>query len=386
MLLIRNAKILTMEDQDYLDGGDILVDEGKILAVGADLPAPDAEVFNARGMYAMPGIVDAHSHIGMWEDALGFEGADGNEETAPVTAQMRAIDAINPRDRCFEEALRGGVTCCATGPGSANVVGGQFALLKTYGRTLRERVVREPLALKVAFGENPKTVYNERKETPMTRMATAAILRQALVDAQTYLAKMRLEDEGERPDRDLGKEALALALSGELMVKAHAHRADDIMTALRIAEEFGLRLSLEHCTEGYLIADELLAAQRARGVRVIVGPLFTDRSKPELREQSYKAPALLERAGVRFALMTDHPVTPMQHLLGTAIVAVREGLSERGALLAVTKNAAWAVGAEDRVGSIAPGKDADIALYDRDPLDARAHVKAVLAGGTWAFQ
>lgn len=166
------------------------------------------------------------------------------------------------------------------------------------------------------------------------------------------------------------------------MVKAHAHRADDIMTALRIAEEFGLRLSLEHCTEGYLIADELLAAQRARGVRVIVGPLFTDRSKPELREQSYKAPALLERAGVRFALMTDHPVTPMQHLLVTAIVAVREGLSERGALLAVTKNAAWAVGAEDRVGSIAPGKDADIALYDRDPLDARAHVKAVLPGGT----
>ena len=383
MLLIRNAKILTMEDEDYPHGGDILVKEGRILAVGTDLPAAGAQVFDAKGLYALPGIVDAHSHIGMWEDALNFEGADGNEETAPVTAQLRAIDGINPRDRCFEEALRAGVTCCATGPGSANVVGGQFALLKTYGRTLDARIVKEPLALKVAFGENPKTVYNERKETPMTRMATAALLRQALVDAQTYQAKRRLEDESDRPDRDLGKEILAAALDGGLLVKAHTHRADDIMTALRIAAEFNLRLSLEHCTEGYLIAEELRSAQQARGVRVILGPLFTDRSKPELREQSYKAPALLERAGVRFALMTDHPVIPMQHLLVTAIVASREGLSERGALLAVTKNAAWAVGVEDCVGSIAPGKDADIALYDRDPLDARAHVKAVLAGGSW---
>ena len=386
MLLIQNAKIITMENKDYLEGADILVKDGKIAAVGTNLDAQGAKVIDAHGLYAMPGIIDAHAHIGMWEDSLGFEGSDGNEITNPVTPALRAIDAINPRDRCFEEAAAYGVTLTATGPGSANVVGGQFALMHTFGRSLDARLVKEPLALKIAFGENPKTCYNERKETPTTRMGTAAVLRQALVDAQEYARKLALEDEDKRPERDLSKEVLAKALSGEIFVKAHAHRADDILTALRIGHEFGLRMSLEHCTEGHLITQELAEEQKKYGTPVIVGPLFSDRSKPELSNMTYRAPGILEQAGVRFAMMTDHPVIPEKHLLVCAIIAHREGLSERGALLSVTRNAAWALGVEDRFGSIAVGKEADIALYDREPLDARARVCATIGSGEIVFE
>ena len=302
-----------------------------------------------------------------------------------VTPALRAIDAINPRDRCFDESAAYGVTLTATGPGSANVVGGQFALMHTFGRSLDERLVQEPLALKIAFGENPKTCYNERKQTPSTRMGTAAVLRQALVDAQEYARKMQLEAD-KRPDRDLAREMIAKALAGEIRVKAHAHRADDILTALRIGHEFGLRMSLEHCTEGYLIADTLLEEQRRYGTPVIVGPLFSDRSKPELSNMTYSAPGILERAGVRFAMMTDHPVIPEKHLLVCAIIAHREGLSERGALACVTRNAAWALGVEERFGSIAAGKEADFALYDREPLDARAKVVKTIGGGKVVFE
>lgn len=385
MLLIRNARILTMEDKDYPDGADVLIRDGKIAAVGADLSAPDAKVIDAKGCYALPGIIDAHSHIGMWEDSLGFEGADGNEITNPVTPALRAIDAVNPGDRCFEEAVRYGVTLTATGPGSANVVGGQFALMHTYGTDYDARIVKAPLALKIAFGENPKTCYNERKQTPSTRMGTAAVLRQALVDAQAYARKLEGEED-KRPDRDLAKEMLVCALRREVIVKAHAHRADDILTALRIGHEFGLRMSLEHCTEGHLIADTLRREQDAHGTPVIVGPLFSDRSKPELSNMTYSAPGMLEKAGVRFAMMTDHPVIPEKHLLVCAIIAHREGLSERAALACVTKNAAWALGVEEQFGSIKVGKQADIALYDRDPLDARAKVCVTVGQGEIVFE
>lgn len=385
MLLIKNAKIITMEAKDFLDGADILTDAGKIVQIGTGLSATGAKVIDAKGQYAMPGIIDAHTHIGMWEDSLGFEGEDGNEITNPTTPSLRALDAINPRDRCFDEALAGGVTLCATGPGSANVIGGQFALVRTYGADVDTRVVKEPIALKIAFGENPKTCYNKRNQTPTTRMGTAAVLRQALVDAQTYQAKME-GAEKDRPDRDLGKEMLVRALRGEVLVKAHAHRADDILTALRIGHEFGLRMSLEHCTEGYLIADVLREEQEKYGTPIIVGPLFSDRSKPELSNLSFGAPGILEAAGVRFAMMTDHPVIPQQHLLVCAIIANREGLSERGALASVTRNAAWVLGMEDRVGSLAVGKEADIALYDREPLDARAKVCTVIGSGNVVFE
>ena len=380
MILLRNAKLLTMEDRDYLDGADLLMQDGKIVAIGHDLPQNGARVVDASGCWAMPGVIDAHCHVGMWEDAMGFEGSDGNEMTNPVTPQLRAIDGLNPQDRCFQEALEAGVTTVATGPGSANVIGGQFVLMRTGNMPLADRVLVEPLALKIAFGENPKRVYSGQKATPSTRMATAALLRQALVDAQEYVEKMAGEPD-KRPARSLGKDILAAALKRELTVKAHAHRADDILTAMRIAEEFDLSLSLEHCTEGYMIADALRAAQQARRMPIILGPLLSDRSKIELRNLSFKAPGILHAAGVRFAMMTDHPVIPLQYLMVCAGIAVREGLPERAALRSITLDAAWAVGQEQTMGSLAVGKVADVALYDAHPLDVRAHVQQVFVAG-----
>jgi len=381
MLLIQNAKVVTMEDKDYLDGGEILIDNGRIVAVGYGLPRNGAETVDACGCYALPGVIDAHCHVGMWEDAMGFEGNDGNEVTDPITPQLRAIDGVNPQDRCFDEALTAGVTTVATGPGSANVIGGQFVLLKTGVGPLDARIVAEPLALKIAFGENPKRVYSEKKRSPSTRMASIALLRQALVDAREYGKKREAADADKRPSRDLGKEILLRALIGELTVKAHAHRADDILSALRVAREFGLNMSLEHCTEGYLIADQLREAQCAAMLPVIVGPLLSDRSKIELRNLSFFAPAKLHLAGVRFAMMTDHPVIPLQYLSVCAAIAFREGLPEREALRSITLNAAWAVGYDAELGSLAPGKVADLALYDAHPLDTRAHVTEVYLGG-----
>ncbi|MDR1263725.1 MAG: amidohydrolase [Oscillospiraceae bacterium] len=383
MLLIKNAKLLTMAAKDYLGGADMLVNDGVIVSIGANLPESGARVVDASGLTALPGLIDAHCHIGMWEDSIGWAGSDGNEMTKPITPEMRALDAVNPEDRCFADALKAGVTLAATGPGSANVIGGQFIAMRTAGTRLDDMLVKEPLALKIAFGENPKRCYGEsQKKEPMTRMATAALLRQALVDAQSYQAKLSQAGEDKRPDRDLGKEILAAALSGELRVKAHAHRADDIRTALRIRDEFHLNMTLEHCTEGWRILDALRAAQ----CPVILGPLFGDRSKEELRNMTYEAPSMLHKAGVRFAMMTDHPVIPLEYLPVTVAVAVRYGLPQRAALEAITINAAWAIGLDDRFGSLEPGKEADFALYDGDPLDTRTRVKQVYVRGLLAHE
>ena len=382
MLLIKNGKLFTMGEKDFLDGGDLLVENGKVKAVGTDLSAPGAKVVDAKGMYVMPGIVDAHCHVGMWEDGMGREGNDGNEMTGAVTPEMRGIDGINPYDRCWEEALQAGITTVATGPGSANVIGGQFVAMKTTPGPVDGRIIKEPLALKTAFGENPKRVYGSKDKAPFTRMATAAIFRQAMLDGLTYARKMQDEDESKHPDRSLHNEILAQAATGKLRIKAHAHRADDILTALRIRDEFGLDMTIEHCTEGYLIAEELKRAN----VPVILGPLLSDRSKIELRNLSFKAPAALYRAGVRFALMTDHPVIPLQYLILSAALSVREGLPEREALMAITRNAAWTIGLEDQVGSLEPGKDADFAIYDGHPLDARVGARQVYVAGELASE
>ncbi|MGI6190009.1 MAG: amidohydrolase [Clostridiales bacterium] len=373
-----------MANRNY-DRGDILIEGNKIKEIAEDIPAPaGAEIIDARGMWIMPGIVDAHCHIGMWEDGIGFEGADGNEETDPVTPHLRAIDGINPGDNSFREAREHGITTVVTGPGSANVVGGQFAALKTYGRRVDDMIVKAPLAVKVALGENPKRVYGEQRKSPSTRMATAAILRETLIEARDYKRKMELgkQDPEKMPDRDLKMEIMVKVLDRELPLKVHAHRADDILTAIRIAREFDVDITIDHCTEGHKITDFLLE----ENARVIVGPLLTDRSKVELKNLTFKSPAVLSRAGLKVAIMTDHPVIPIQYLPVCASIAVREGMDEMEALKAITIYPAWVSGLDDRVGSLEEGKDADIAIFDGHPLDIRSRTRMVFIDGRLVYK
>lgn len=386
MLLLKNGNVMTMAGPAFV--GDVAIENGKIVAVGQSLSYSDAEVRDVTGMTVMPGIVDPHCHIGMWEDAMGFEGADGNECTNPITPELRAIDAINPYDRCFEEAAAGGVTTCVTGPGSANVIGGQFVAIKTHGDSVEDMVLCFPVAVKAAFGENPKRVYNGKNQTPSTRMATAALMRKALIEAQEYNEKLEKGkvDPEKMPERNLGKEILARVIRRELPMKIHAHRADDILTAIRICREFKLRYTLDHCTEGYLITDKLKEALGEDCEGIIVGPLLTDRSKIELKNLSFKAPKVLEQAGIEYAMMTDHPVTPEQYLPICTAVAVREGASEEGALKAITINAAKITGIADRVGSIEVGKDADIAVFSGHPFDFRSRCVLTLVNGKVAHE
>lgn len=386
MLVLKNGNVMTMVGPAFV--GDVAIEDGKIAAVGENLSCADAEIRDVTGMTVMPGIVDPHCHIGMWEDAMGFEGADGNECTNPITPELRAIDAINPYDRCFEEAVAGGVTTCVTGPGSANVIGGQFVAIKTYGDSVEDMVLRFPVAVKAAFGENPKRVYNGKNQTPSTRMATAALMRKALIEAQEYNEKLEngKADPEKMPERNLGKEILARVIRRELPMKIHAHRADDILTAIRICREFKLRYTLDHCTEGYLITDKLKEALSEDCEGIIVGPLLTDRSKIELKNLSFKAPKVLEQAGIEYAMMTDHPVTPEQYLPICTAVAVREGASEEGALKAITINAAKITGIADRVGSIEVGKDADIAVFSGHPFDFRSRCVLTLVNGKVAHE
>lgn len=386
MLLLKNGNVMTMAGPAFV--GDVAIENGKIVAVGQSLSYSDAEVRDVTGMTVMPGIVDPHCHIGMWEDAMGFEGADGNECTNPITPELRAIDAINPYDRCFEEAAAGGVTTCVTGPGSANVIGGQFVAIKTHGDSVEDMVLRFPVAVKAAFGENPKRVYDGKNQTPSTRMATAALMRKALIEAQEYNEKLEKgkADPEKMPERNLGKEILARVIRRELPMKIHAHRADDILTAIRICREFKLRYTLDHCTEGYLITDKLKEALGEDCEGIIVGPLLTDRSKIELKNLSFKAPKVLEQAGIEYAMMTDHPVTPEQYLPICTAVAVREGASEEGALKAITINAAKITGIADRVGSIEVGKDADIAVFSGHPFGFRSRCVLTLVNGKVAHE
>lgn len=384
MLIIKNANIYTMAGSRY-DNGFVACSGDKIAAVGPMTECletgPDDQVIDAAGMVLMPGLVDAHCHVGMVEDAMGFEGDDVNEMTDPVTPHLRAIDGINPYDRAFEEARQFGVTTVVTGPGSANVLGGQFTAIKTWGRTVDEMIVRDPCAMKIAFGENPKTVYNEKHQAPSTRMATAAILREQLFKAREYLEALEKyekdKEENDKPEFDMKLEALLPVIKRELVVKAHAHRADDIVTALRIAREFNLDMTIDHCTEGWLIPDVL----KECGVDVIVGPLLTDRSKIELKNQSLKAPGILAESGVRVAIMSDHPCVPVQHLMLCAALSVREGMDPEEALKAITINAARACRIDDRVGSLEVGKDADMVMFTGHPFDYMTKVYMTIING-----
>ncbi|WP_195199537.1 amidohydrolase [Faecalispora jeddahensis] len=384
-MLIQNAMIYTMAG-DPIPNGYLLVQDGKIAAVGS-MPAPDAtgeEVVDAGGASIYPGFVDAHTHLGMWEDGLTFEGDDGNEDTDPITPQMRGIDAVNPLDRCFEEACAAGVTTVITGPGSANPIGGQLAAVKTAGRRIDNMVVKAPVAMKMALGENPKSTYHGKSQTPSTRMATAALIREELYKTRRYLEDLELsrkDEDIDPPEYDIKCEALIPVLQRELQVHFHAHRADDIFTAMRLGREFHLDYVIIHGTDGYLITDDLAGED----VPVLSGPILCDRSKPELKNLTPACPGMLQKRGIRIAIVTDHPVVPIQYLPLSAALAVREGLEREEALRAITINPARICHIEDRVGSLEPGKDADFSLFRDDPLQISTKPEMVFVSGRRVF-
>jgi imidazolonepropionase-like amidohydrolase len=368
---------------DPVENGTVLIEDGKVTAVGAGLAVPDgAQVIDAAGQWVLPGFIEVHGHVGVHEEAQGWAGSDTNEMTEPVTAQVRALDAINPADLGFRDAITGGVLAVNVNPGSGNPIGGQTVALRCWGRTVDEMLLREPSGLKSALGENPKRVYGEQGKMPSTRLGTAAVIRGAFVAAANYLAKLDAEaakPEADRKpvDRDLKLEALGRVLRREIPWRQHCHRADDIATAMRIAEEFGYDLVIDHGTEAHLVAD-LLAE---RNIPVIIGPLFTSRSKIELLNRSLANPGRLAKAGVTIAITTDHPVVPIHFLVHQATLAVKEGLDRDTALAALTINPARIAGVDGRLGSIEPGKDADLVLWSGDPLDVFSRAQRALIGG-----
>ena len=379
-MVIVNADVRTMAGERF-EHGYIHMDGGKIVSVGPMERAPrDAERFDAAGAVALPGLVDAHCHIGMWEDGLGFEGDDGNEDTDPVTPQLRGLDGVNPLDRAFTEALDWGVTTVVTGPGSANPIAGQMCAMKTCGRRVDDMLLAAPLAVKMAMGENPKTSYHEKQQGPATRMGIAAAIREQLAKAKKYgeqLERAAADDDFDEPEYDAKCEALLPLLRGEIKAHIHAHRADDIFTAIRLAKEFHLDYVLVHCTEGHLIAQELAE----EGACAITGPLMTTRSKPELANATDRNPAVLSQHGVKTAICTDYNVMPIGLLPICAGMAVREGMDYQQALAAITIYPAQIVGIDHRVGSLKVGKDADFAVFSQDPLTIAARPQLVVIGG-----
>jgi len=379
MLAIINGKINTIT-QGIIEKGTILVEAGKIKEVGQSIDIPDGiEIIDAEGKWITPGLIDAHTHLGVYEEVIGWAGADGNEMTSPSTPHVRALDAINPLEEGFKDAYKGGVTTVQVMPGSANVIGGEMSILKTYGRVVEEMIVKELSGVKIAFGENPKRVYGDKKQMPSTRMGTAAVLRENLIQAQNYLKKLEQgeKDISKLPDKDLKMETLVKVLKKEIPVRAHAHRADDIMTAIRIAEEFNINLTLEHCTEGHKIADIIAK----KGYKAAVGPTLTSRSKIELEDRGWNTLVELDKAGVPVSIITDHPVIPIDYITVTAAIAVREGLNEKTAWEAITINPAKHMGIEHRVGSLERGKDADIVIWSGDPFDYKTKVETIIING-----
>lgn len=370
-IAIVNARLVPI-DGPVVEDGAIVLRDGRIEALGSteEVTVPeDAEVVDAAGGWVLPGLIDAHVHLGVWEEGEGWAGQDTNEMTDPVMAAARALDGINPREQGFDDALMGGITTVNVNPGSGNPIGGQAVALKTYGRYVDEMILRDPSGVKAALGENPKRVYGEQKKTPSTRLGVALVLRRAFAAARSYQARLAAA-EGKPVDTDLVSETLVKVLEREIPWRQHCHRADDIATALRLADEFGYRLVLDHGTESYLLAD-LLAEKE---VPVLYGPLIVSRSKVEVRDRSLAAPGILDRAGVEVSIITDHPVVPIEYLITQAALAVREGMERESALRAVTINPARVLGVEDRVGSLAVGKDADVVLWSGDPLDLQSRV------------
>ncbi len=382
-LAIVNALVVPIVGPTF--HGCLLIEGTRIADLGPDLAVPeDAEIVDAHGAWLLPGLIDAHVHLGVSEEGEGWAGEDTNEMTDPVMAGARALDAINPAEQGFNDALSGGITCVNVNPGSGNPIGGLTVAIKTYGRYVDEMVLRSPSGLKSALGENPKRIYGEQKKTPSTRLGVALVLRQAFTAARSHQAAVKAAREGATSTPvagDLVHEALIQVLEREIPLRQHCHRADDIATAVRLAEEFGYELVLDHGTESYLLAD-LLAEQ---GIPVLYGPMIVSRSKVEVRHRTPKAPGILNRAGVAVSIITDHPIVPIEFLIVQAAMAMKEGMDREAAMRAVTINPAIVMGVADRVGSLEVGKDADLVLWSGDPMELAARAHRVWVNGQQVY-
>ena len=373
---------MTMAGKDYEDGF-VQIRNGKITAVGdmADCPVQKGGdgVICANGNPVLPGIIEAHCHMGITEEKKGMEGDDCNESVEPITPYLRAIDAINPMDAAFDDALRAGITSAMVGPGSSNVVGGQFAFIKTHGRCIDRMIVKAPAAMKVAFGENTKVNFSGQNISPATRMAIAAMLREELFKAQEYQRKRK---ENPEQEKDFRYECWLPVLEGRIPLKAHVHRADDILTAIRIAKEFHLSMTLDHCSEGHLIAEEI----KESGFPAIVGPDMASRNKIEVQNMAFKTVGILNKEGICTAITTDHPVSMIQFLPICAGLAVKSGLPPQEGLRSITINAARICGVSDRVGSLEPGKDGDVVIFDGNPLEVFTSALCTIIEGKVVYQ
>lgn len=435
-MIIYNAEVYTMEQEQPIHNGYVVLDREKIIEVGegfgwkkdggqsAIRKGEEKDYIDANGARLYPGFIDAHSHLGLFDDGLSDEGCDGNEIVSPISPDLRAIDGIHNADPCFQEAYEAGVTLVATGPGSANIIGGQFALLRTYERTVDRAIVDPYIAMKAALGENPKMCYAKENKSPQTRMGNAALLRGVLTETIEYYEKKQqseekwteyhraflenAEDKPDRPDifeKDMELEAMIPVIRGEKPLKIHAHRQDDILTAIRVANEFNLKYTLDHCTEGHLIADVLReeydagqAENRGKGIHalagvpaggkmlgIIVGPVIGERCKPELRNMTLATAGILAKAGLPVSIMTDHPEVPEQYLPLSAALAKKGGMPSQMAIEAITKTAAEILGVSDRYGTISSGKAPDLVLVDGDPLTLESRVKLVIGNGRIVF-
>lgn len=383
MIIIKNGTLLDVEKSKF-EKMDISIEDGKITGIKKSIkPKKDDEIIDATDKIVAPGFIDAHCHLGLMGDSVGFENDDVNEKSDPITPQLRAIDGIDPMDRVFTEAYQGGITSVATGPGSANVIGGQFAAIKTFGKRIDKMIIKAPIAMKCAFGENPKRFYGTKGKMPTTRMGTAGMLRETLQKAKEYMLNSEAagDDITKKPQYDARLEALIPVLKKEIPLKAHAHKANDIFTAIRIAKEFDVKMTLDHSTDARCIVDELAE----ENYPMIVGPSLGHRTKVELINKSFKTAAVLNKAGIKISITTDSPVIPLQHLPICAALAVKDGLDKWEALKAISINPAEILGLEDRVGSIKVGKDADIVIWSADPLQIDAKVEYTIIDGKVVF-
>ena len=370
-MLFKNATIYTMEQEPFV--GDFKIDKGVFTEVGKNLTANEGEdVQDLNGLFVFPGLVESHCHLGMEETAIRFEGDDVNEITDPITPNMRGIDGCNPMDETIESALKGGVTTVAAGPGSANVLGGTFFAYKTKGNCIDEMTIQNPIAMKAAFGENPKRCYQGKKID--TRMQISALLRETLEKTKEYLAK---KEAGKDVDYDQKLEAMIPVVKKELPLKCHAHRADDILTVIRIAKEYDIEVTLDHATDARCIVEQI----KESGFPCICGPALTHKSKFELANMSFETPNELYKAGILFSIITDSPVIPQQYLSLSAALAAKAGLPEYEAIKAITINPAKILGLDNRVGSIKVGKDADFVICTKNILDTQNEIQSVYVDG-----